>query len=530
MQNPNYNNFRDTNECTSRGSCSLSPSIASLETLAIYFSQKLAAYMLKLEKLGAENIRIKKEMVNVWASFVGINEFSEGQLYEIILNEFYMLSEAEKIYNTVSDEKSVAYNSFEFSSAVSLAKTISIGEKLLNENLVKMPYMVRNLSEILFIVIKSVSLNFNMLIEFGQFQDDIFYKIAEALNIFNSDEISSDDLCNHINTLAEADKRAHIIIGNLLKENFGDFSKVIVSHSTRKNKAILVSGNNFFSLLKILQLSKYKNIDVYTHSNLLITHALGKFSQFENLKGHYGDSTENCILDFATFPGAILLTSNSHANQEYLYRGRLFSGDYIVPKGVEKILPEDYSKIIDSAISAKGFSKSGTKPDSTVGFDINEVKQKFSEIISKLKTGEFSRLFIIGTDSHSNRQKADFENWFQTLQNDEAVISFSYESDNDNVYTINIGNYFPLLTYILQDFFADYPISSENIVFFYTTCDVMSLTSAVLIKKMGAKNVYMTDCSPTTVNPRVMKTLSDIYNINISLDILTKMDFLRKNT
>jgi hypothetical protein len=62
--------------------------------------------------------------------------------------------------------------------------------------------MVRNLSEILFIVIKSVSLNFNMLTEFGQFQDDIFYKIAEALNIFNSDEISSDDLCNHINTLA----------------------------------------------------------------------------------------------------------------------------------------------------------------------------------------------------------------------------------------------------------------------------------------------------------------------------------------
>ena len=63
------------------------------------------------------------------------------------------------------------------------------------------------------------------------------------------------------------------------------------------------------------------NIDVYTHSNLLIAHAFAKFNSYPNLRAHYGDTTENCILDFSTFPGAILLTKNSRNTTEYLYRG-----------------------------------------------------------------------------------------------------------------------------------------------------------------------------------------------------------------
>lgn len=529
MQNPN-NNLRDTNECTSRGLCSISPSIASLEALAIYFSQKLAYYLLNLKNLGAENMRINVEILRVWASFVVINEFSEEQLYEIILNEFYMLFEAEKTFKAICDDVSFNYDLHGFSSATPLAKAISIGEKLLNDGLINIPYKVRNLTEILFIVIKSISLNLVMLTDFGKFDDDAFYKIISALNVLNSQNISVDDLKNHINLLVEADKNENMKIVKLLNECFGEFSMANVSHSTRKNKAILVSGNNFHSLLKILNLSKDKNIDVYTHSNLLIVHALKKFSEYKNLVGHYGISAENCMLDYATFPGAILLTSNSHANSEYLYRGRLFSDDYIVPKGVEKVMHDNYSKIVESSLLSKGFSKGKIKPDSTVGFDINEVKQKFSDVVSKLISGEYRRIFVVGVDSYSVRQKFVFEDWFKTLNDDEFVISFSYKCENKNVYTIDIGNYFPLLTSILSEFFSHYPIDSGNVVFFYTTCDVMNLSSAIMVKNMGAKNVYITDCSPTFVNPGVLRTFTDFYNINVSLDILKNMDVLRKKT
>ena len=41
-------NYLDTNECTSRGACSVSPSIASMEEVAILFLQQLADYSFKL--------------------------------------------------------------------------------------------------------------------------------------------------------------------------------------------------------------------------------------------------------------------------------------------------------------------------------------------------------------------------------------------------------------------------------------------------------------------------------------------------
>ena len=132
-------------------------------------------------------------------------------------------------------------------------------------------------------------------------------------------------------------------------------TKADVSYSTAQGKAILVSGSNFSELLKVLKNTENENIDIYTHSDLLLAHSLSEFKKYPNLKGHFGDQTENNILDFATFPGSILLTKNAKRTTEYLYRGRLFSNGYIVPKGVIKIENNDYSELINSAKKCERF-------------------------------------------------------------------------------------------------------------------------------------------------------------------------------
>ena len=49
---------------------------------------------------------------------------------------------------------------------------------------------------------------------------------------------------------------------------------------------------------------------VTNHLRPLANGELGYFKQFKNLKGHFGTGVNSTILDFATFPGAILLTKN----------------------------------------------------------------------------------------------------------------------------------------------------------------------------------------------------------------------------
>lgn len=526
------NTYLDINECTSRGVCSTSPAIAALQEVAMLFLYHLAHYTLKLEKLGGRNINVKYEILTVLASLVSVNEFSENQLYEIILKEYYLLDETKKTYKQFCKNENITHkdlkNVANFNANTSLSQTITLGEKLFLENYKKLSTEQKNLIELLQIIIKSVSLNIIKLSDFDNFNNKIYHEVLETLDMFNHNKkLTNKYISEKIYQLTNSDNKLQLDISKYLIKTFGGIQKVEVSHSTRKGKAILVSGNNFFDLLNILKETSGKDIDIYTHSNLLITHALKDFHNFEHLRGHYGDLTENCILDFATFPGAILLTKNSKSNSEYFYRGRLFSNDYIVPNGVIKIDNNNYAPLIESAINAKGFSKGKIKESTELGYNEEEITEKFNEIIEKLNNNHIEHLYIIGIDSQQQLQHEYFKELFENLNKNEYVISFSYKSKKENVLTIPIGNYIPLAANLLKQFFDKYPITDSKIVFFATTCDVMTISNIINLKNMNASKIYMAKCPPTLVNPSVYETFRKKYNIKETTEAISDLEYIR---
>ncbi len=531
--NEYINNFSDIDECTSRGVCSSSPAIAALEELSMAFLKQIAYYILKLEHLGASNDKIKYEIINTLSALVSVNEFSEKQLYTLVCNEYYLLEDTKKTYKQLCKTEKIAAKELKnvsgFNSETSLPKAISIGVKYSSEISKKMNLQHKNFVEILIILLKSVSLNLAKLTDFNEFDDSIYHEILKALNLFNSDNLSLAAIKDKINLLSELDYQLQLKISDLLLKTFGGIEEVKVSHSTSHGKAILVSGNNFFDLIEVLEVTKSEDIDVYTHSNLLIVHALSKFRKYEHLKGHYGNLTENCIVDFATFPGAILLTKNSRNNREYFYRGRLFSNDYIVPSGVIKIENGDYYPLVEAARSSKGFSKGKIKPETSLGYIETEVFKTFETILEKLNNGEISRLYIVGINSHLETQKAYFEEFFKNLSDDEFVISFSYESKRKNVLTVNTGDYIPLVTRLLNKLFESYPLSDNKIYFFFTTCDVMTISSIILLKNLGAHNLYMAQCSPTIINPSVFDSFKTEYRIHNTTTAISDLSDIREN-
>lgn len=519
----NYNEYNkayiDTNECTSRGACSVAPNIAALQELIMYMLKHISHYVLELEKMGANNQSIKNTIITSIATLVSSNEFSEKQLFSLLRNEYQLLLKIKETYKNLclknkTTPKELKFT-VEFNEDTTLAKAIGQGEKLFLQKCTKLTQTKKNLREILLFLVKSTCLNLIKSNDFSNFEDCVYQQILKTLDMLAHDtDIKTSKIKELINDFAKADNNLQLNISKLLTENFGDITKVEVSHSTRKGKAILVSGNNFFDLLKILEDTKEKNIDIYTHSNLLITHAFAKFNQYKNLIGHFGDTTENGILDFATFPGAILLTKNSRNNTEYLYRGRLYSNDYIVPQGVVKIENDDFSPLIEASLNAKGFSKGKTKESSTIGYNKKEIKTQIENIIERLKNKSIERLFIIGINPYSEIQKEYFKEFFAKMNKNEFAISFSYESSRENVITINVGNYLPLATAIISELFKNFDIKSPQVTFLFTTCDVMSISNIILLKNNNAPNVYMASCSPTQVNPSVFTTLKKEYAIN----------------
>ena len=139
---------------------------------------------------------------------------------------------------------------------------------------------MKNLIDILEIVIKSCCSNLINLNDIDFFDDEIYHEILSALDSLNQSNIQEDELSKLISNLAKSDFKLQLQISNSLIDKFGQIENTEVSTSTRKGKAILVSGNNFENLYELLKETEGKNIDIYTHANLLIAHAFKKIQRF----------------------------------------------------------------------------------------------------------------------------------------------------------------------------------------------------------------------------------------------------------
>lgn len=531
MNNNEYNFFNfDSEDCTSRGTCTLSPGVVSLQELVLYFIKLASFYIVKLRGFELYNPSIEDEIINDIASLIYINEYSEKQMYELAMRCYYIYSNSKNRYVHECSEfnKTPDYVNeiIVFDRDFTLSKSILSGDILIKRLYNTVSSENRNFLQILFTVSKSVCQNISKLFDFGVRDEFAIDDILTLLSKIDAYSNNKDKLSEFINSLSSLDEKLKYKIAQILSEHYGKISEVKVSHSTRKGKCILVSGNNFNDLISVLEMTKGKNIDIYTHSNLLISHSFEKFREYPNLKGHYGRSSENCIVDYGTFPGAILLTKNSKNNTEYLYRGKIFSNDYITPQGVIPIVNNNYQPVIDSANSSVGFKKGRQKPDTNLGFNEQEVDTLFKRLIVRLETGKLKRLFIVGMNSFSDVQKEYFEGFFAGLRTDEFVLSFYYESNKNNVVTINIGNYVPLATYILNKLLSCRKFL-DKMIFVSPVCDVSSISSIVRFKNIGADNIYISSCSPRVINPSVFDTFKSFYGVNVTSNPIDDLKQIR---
>ena len=159
----NNNEYRktyiDTNECTSRGACSVAPNIAALQEVIMYFLKQIAHYVLELENLGANNQSIKLNIINDIATLVSSNEFSEKQLFGLIQKEYFLLEDTKKTYKNICKDENILAKELKthiyFDKTTPISKAIALGEKLFLEKYNNFNSLQKNLMEILLILVKS---------------------------------------------------------------------------------------------------------------------------------------------------------------------------------------------------------------------------------------------------------------------------------------------------------------------------------------------------------------------------------------
>ncbi len=510
-------NLFEYNECIGRGMCSIFPTISSFQEVMLIIFRTLSYYILKLEKLGEDCYEYKLHVADGVSNLISTTGYSDEQLLSLIISNYNDLIKVRKKYSQICKTKDISCKHIKLTLKLlpnmGLSDVLSLGHRFISDKNKKMSTAQKCYSELLFVAIKSVSLSLEKLFDYNIADESSIDNIIVALSLFNFSIFPVNKAKILITKLVESDLRLWKLRENVQRSTFGEISNVKVSFSTEPGKAILVSGSCLNDLYNILEYTKDVKIDIYTHGDLLIAHSFEHFRKYKNLKGHFGSSSDNCVLDFATFPGAILLSKHATQNIEFLIRGRLFTTDRIAPKGVVSVSDNDFSQVLDAAYIAKGFSKGRKKDAVFVGFDYNELNNKLDSVASDLMSGKLRHIFIFGMSNFSNEQNFYFNNFLKFMPKDCFVLSFSYHCDCDNLLYVNIANNFPLQLTVLGMLFDKISVESSKLTFFLTKCDSNTISAMISLKQHGAKNIYLANCPPTIINPAVMTSFMRLYSI-----------------
>lgn len=236
-----------------------------------------------------------------------------------------------------------------------------------------------------------------------------FCFLIEAQARLSNDWLSIEDLQD---LLAETGM-AGIRVLRYLDEANARYGRLIpgrVPTAVRGNPSILVAGQDLTDLEDLLEQTRDKGIDVYTHGEMLPAHYRSYFKRFENLAGNFGSSWHLKKHDIERFHGPVLLTSNCHVQPpEYEQINRIFTTgpvgfpgcNYIPdrPRGGRK----DFSEVVDLARRcpppepANDLDPSGFPP--VCGFDETldkcQVMAMAGRIGRALRKGKVNRLVVI---------------------------------------------------------------------------------------------------------------------------------------
>jgi hydroxylamine reductase len=230
----------------------------------------------------------------------------------------------------------------------------------------------------------------------GYEDEDVYARLETALDLLATDPTDANVLLNGCLEVGAINLKVMELLDAANTGRFGQQEPGQARISHVKGKAILVSGHDLQDLYLLLEQTKDKGVNIYTHGEMLPAHAYPKLKAYPHLIGNYGGAWQNQNADFAAFPGAIIMTSNCLVEPAASYRQRIFTSGPVGWQGVRHIANGDFSPVIQAALALPGFQDDEAEKTLTVGFGQHAVLGVADKVIDAVKSGAIKHFFLIG--------------------------------------------------------------------------------------------------------------------------------------
>lgn len=229
--------------------------------------------------------------------------------------------------------------------------------------------------------------------------DKYFYEALQQISTNNN----SEELLNLILKTGEINLKCMELLDKANTETYENPIPTKVTTEIAAGPFIVVSGHDLKDLELLLEQTKDKGINIYTHGEMLPCHAYPKLQQYPHLKGNFGTAWQNQQVEFANLPAPILFTTNCIMPVSKSYSDRVFTTSVVAYPDMFHIGEDkDFTPIIEKALELGGYKEeqkmtgiNGGNVLST-GFGHHSLLSFADKLIDAIKFGDVKHIFLVG--------------------------------------------------------------------------------------------------------------------------------------
>jgi hydroxylamine reductase len=381
--------------CTRIGVCGKQPEVATLQDLLVYAIKGVALLAMEGRRVG-----VIDDEVNI---FTCESMFSTLTNVDFDPNRFSkLINRCVKLRDQLKEKVKTAGGKADFMEGPAAFVPENTIEGLLKQGetagLKSDPDInpdILSLQHTLLFGIKGVCAYADHARILGQSDDKVYSFIHEGLAATLNKGLTLDDWVGLVLKCGEINLRAMELLDAANTGTYGHPVPTVVPLGAKKGKAILVSGHDLNDLEEILKQTQGKGINVYTHGEMLPTHAYPELKKYDHFYGHFGTAWQNQIKEFGSFPGAILMTTNCIQKPQASYSDNLFTTGLVGWPGLPHISDKDFTPVINKALSMPGFTEDTDKGTVMCGFGRNAVMGVAGRIIEAVKNKDIRHFFLV---------------------------------------------------------------------------------------------------------------------------------------
>ena len=359
-----------------------------------------------------------------------------------------------------------------------------------------------------------------------------FYKALFAVGM---KDWGMDELLPIVLEVGEVNLRCMELLDQANTTTYGTPVPTTVPLTIEKGPFIIITGHDLKDLQLLLEQTKDKGINIYTHGEMLPAHAYPEFKKYSHLKGNFGTAWQNQQKEFDNIPGAILYTTNCLMPVKASYADRVFTTEVVsYPEMVHIGEEKDFTPVIEKALALGGYTKDQHMTginggmQVTTGFSHGTVLSVADQVIEAVKNGDIKHFFLVGGCDGARVGRNYYTEFVKQSPADSIILTLACGKYRFNDLDLGTIGGLPRIMDMGQCNDAYGAIKVAIALAEAFECDVNELPLSMVLSwyeqkavcilltllYLGIKNIHLGPTLPAFISPNVLNFLVENYGIS----------------